>query len=105
VEYILGDNGLPIGDLWKAFHEEGVDIITEYGDHSNKLCATWTAAEVKHYNRLHFIIYHIVEQLVGNMNLASALLKHMDGEKGGAKFTTVYTRIKNIINVKSPLKH
>jgi hypothetical protein len=77
--YILGDNGLPIGwltykpsfmgtkyegnvsDLWKAWHEEGVDVITKYGEHSKKWLATWTAAEVKQYNRLRFIIDHIVE--------------------------------------------
>jgi hypothetical protein len=39
------------------------------------------------------------------MELVSATLKQMDGEKGGAKLSTVYTRIKKIIKVESPLKH
>jgi hypothetical protein len=123
MEYILGDNGLPIGwltykpsftgtthegnvsDLWKAWHEEGVDVITKYGEHSNKWHATWTAAEVNQYNRLHFIIDHILEEVGGNMDLLTATLRQMDGEKGGAKLSTVYTRIKNIIKLESPMKH
>jgi hypothetical protein len=65
VKYILGDNGLPISwinykpsfmetkyggnvsDLWKAWHEEGVDVITKCGYHSKKRRATWTAEEFK----------------------------------------------------------
>jgi hypothetical protein len=39
----------------------------------------------------------------GDMNLVSAMLKQMDGEKGGAKVYTIYTRIKKIIKVESPL--
>jgi hypothetical protein len=43
------------------------------------------------------------------MDLVSATLKHMDGEKGGekggAQLATVYTRIKKIIKVESLLKH
>jgi hypothetical protein len=63
--YILGDNGLPIGwltykpsfmetkyggnisDLCKAWHEEGVDVIKKFGEHLKNWRATWTAAEVK----------------------------------------------------------
>jgi hypothetical protein len=123
MEYILGDNGLTIGwltykpsfmetkyggnvsDLWKAWHKEGVDVITKYREHSKKWCVTWTAAEVKQYNRLCFIIDHIVEQVGGNMDLVSAMLKQMGGEKGEEKLSTVYTRIKNIIKVESTLKH
>jgi hypothetical protein len=41
----------------------------------------------------------------GNMDLVTATMKHMDGEKGGAKVSTVYTIIKKIIKVESPLKH
>jgi hypothetical protein len=41
----------------------------------------------------------------GNMDLVTATLKQMDGEKGGATFSTVYTRIKKIIKMESPLKH
>jgi hypothetical protein len=58
MQYILGDNGLPVGwltykpsfmgtkyegnvsDLWKAWHEEGVDVITKYGEHSKNWRAT-----------------------------------------------------------------
>jgi hypothetical protein len=94
-----------VSDLWKAWHKEGVDVITKCGEHSKRWCATWTAAEIKQYNRLRFIIDHIVKQLGGNMDLVNATLKQMDGEKGGAKLSTVYTRIKNIIKVESPLKH
>jgi predicted phosphodiesterase len=86
---IFGGNGLPIGwitykpsfmetkyggnvsDLWKAFHKEGVDVITRCGDHSKKWRATWTVVEAKQYNRLRFIIDHIVEQVAGNMDLVS----------------------------------
>jgi hypothetical protein len=39
------------------------------------------------------------------MDLVSATLKHMDGDKGREKVSTVYTRIKKIIKVESPLKH
>jgi hypothetical protein len=39
------------------------------------------------------------------MDLVSVTLKHMDGEKGGAKFSTAHTRIKKIIKVEPPLKH
>jgi hypothetical protein len=92
-------------DLWKAWHGEGVDVITKCGEHSKKWRATWTAAEVNQYNRLRFIIDHIVEQVGGNMDLVTAKLKQMDEEKGGATFSTVYTRIKKNIKVKSPLKH
>jgi hypothetical protein len=56
-------------------------------------------------NRLLFIFDHIVKQVGGNMDLVSETLKKIDGEKGGAKFSTVYTRIKKIIKVESPLKH
>jgi hypothetical protein len=123
MKYILGFNALPIcwltykpsfmetkyegdvSDLWKAWHEEGVDVITKYGEHSKKWRATWDAAEVKQYNRLCFIIDHIVEQVGRNMELVSATLKKMDGEKGGSKLSTVNTRIMNIIKVESPLKH
>jgi hypothetical protein len=72
---------------------------------SKKWRATWTAAEVKQYNRLRFIIDRIVEQAGGYMDLVTATLKQMDGEKGGEKMSTVYTRIKNITKVESPLKH
>jgi hypothetical protein len=83
LKYILGDNGLPIGwlnykpsfmetrhwgdvsDLWKAWHKEGVDVITKYKDHSMNWCATWKDAEVKQYNQLRFIVDHIVEKWVG----------------------------------------
>jgi hypothetical protein len=104
--YILGDNGLPIGwitykpsfmgttyegnvsDLWKAWHEEGVDVITKCGEHSKKWCATWTAAEVKQYNRLRFIIDHnIVKKVGGNMDLVTATLKQTYGEKKCPLFT------------------
>jgi hypothetical protein len=91
--------------LWKAWHEEGVDLITKCGEHSKKWHDTWTAAEVKEYNRLRFIIDHIVEQVGGNMDLVTSMLKQMDEEKGEAKFSTVSTRIKKIIKVESPLKH
>jgi hypothetical protein len=68
--YILGDNGLSIGwltykpsfmgtkyevnvsDLWKSWHQEGVDVITKCGERSKKWRATWTAADVKQYNRI-----------------------------------------------------
>jgi hypothetical protein len=54
VKYIIGDDGIPNGwlnykpslmettfggsvsDLWKAWHEEGVDVVTKYGGHSKK---------------------------------------------------------------------
>jgi hypothetical protein len=39
------------------------------------------------------------------MDLVTVTLKQIDGEKGGAKLSTVYTRIKKIIKVESPLKH
>jgi hypothetical protein len=94
-----------VSDLCKAWHEEGVDVITKCGEHSKKWRATWTAEEVNQYNRLRFIIDHIVEEVGGNMDLLPATLKQMDGEKGGAKLSTVYTRIKNIIKVESPLRH
>jgi hypothetical protein len=91
--------------LWKSWHEEGVDVIKKCGEHSKKWCAKWDDSEVKQYNRLRCIIDHIVEQVGGNMDLVSATLKQTDGEKGGAKISTVYTRIKKIIKVESPLKH
>jgi hypothetical protein len=50
-----------VSDLWKAWHEEGVDVITKCGEHLKKWRATWTAAEVKQYNWLRFTIGHIVE--------------------------------------------
>jgi hypothetical protein len=64
-----------------------------------------TAAEVKQYNRLRFIIDHIVEEVGGNTDLLTATLIQMYGEKGGAKLSTVYTRIKNIIKLESPMKY
>jgi hypothetical protein len=94
-----------VSNLWKAWREEGVDVITKYGEHSNTWCVRWAATEVKHYNRLRFIIDHIVEQVGVNMDLVNAMLKQIDGEKGGEKLYTVYTRIKEIIKVESPLKH
>jgi hypothetical protein len=81
------------------------EMYTQYGEHSKKWRATWTAAEVKQYNWLRFIIDHIVGQVGGNMDLVTATLKQMDEEKGGAKLSTVYTRIKKIIKVESNLKH
>jgi hypothetical protein len=45
-----------VSDLWKAWNEEGVDVITKCGEHLKKWRATWTAAEVNQYNRLRFII-------------------------------------------------
>jgi hypothetical protein len=118
MKYILGDHGLPIGwltykpsfigtkyegnvsNLWKSWHEEGVDVITKCGEHSKKWLATWTAAEAKKYNWQRFIIDHIVKQVGGNMNLVTATLKQMDGEKSGAKFSTVYTCPMQLVTVK-----
>jgi hypothetical protein len=91
--------------LWKAWHKEGVDVITKCGEHSKKWRATWTAAEVNQYNRLRFIIDHIVEEVGGNTDLLTATLIQMDGEKGGAKLSTVYTRIKKIIKLESPMNY
>jgi hypothetical protein len=71
-----------VSDLWKAWHEEGVYVITNNGEHSNTWRATWTAADIKQYNGLCFIIDHIVEQVGGNMDLVTATMKQMDEEKG-----------------------
>jgi hypothetical protein len=70
-----------------------------------KWCAAWTDAEMKQYNRLRFIIDHIVEYVDGNMDQVRVILQQMYGEKGGAKLSTVYIRIKKIIKVGSHLKH
>jgi hypothetical protein len=67
--------------------------------------ASWTATEVRHYNRLCFIIDHIVEKVDGNMDRVRVTLQQMDDEKGGANLSTVYTRFKNIIKVEPPLKY
>jgi hypothetical protein len=39
------------------------------------------------------------------MDQVRVTLQKMDGEKGGSKLSTVYTRIKKIINVELTLTH
>jgi hypothetical protein len=51
------------------------------------------------------LISHIVEELGGHTDLLTATLIQMDGEKCGAKLSTVYTRIKKIIKLESPMKY
>jgi hypothetical protein len=94
-----------VSDLWKAWHEEGVDVIKKCGEHWKKWRATCNTSEVNHYNRLSFIIDHIVEEVGGNTDLLTATLIQMDGEKSGVKLSTVYTRIKKIIKLESPMKY
>jgi hypothetical protein len=72
-------------DLWRAWHEEGVDVITKKEDHSMKWCASLTAVEVKWYNWSCFVTDHIVAKLDENMDQVRVTLQKMDGEKGGAK--------------------
>jgi hypothetical protein len=122
VKYTLHTNGLPCGwlglkpsfvdskcvgnlsELWKVWHEEGVDVITKCKEHSSNWRASWKPAEVKQFSRLRFIVDLTFFKAKGNMDNIPRVLQELDAEKNRVKLSTVYTRIKKHENMQSPLK-
>jgi hypothetical protein len=71
-----------VSDFWKAWHEEGVDVITKCKDHSSKWRASWKPAEVKQFSRLRFIINLAFLRAKGHMDDIPRVLQELDAEKG-----------------------
>jgi hypothetical protein len=92
-----------VSELWKAWPEEGVDVITKNKHHSEKWRAYWKPAEVKQFSCLRFIIDHILCKEEGNRDNIPRVLQELDAKKDKAKLSTVYTRIKKHEKMQSPL--
>jgi hypothetical protein len=83
--------------LWKAWHEEGVDVITKWR-------ASWKPAEVKQFSRLRSTVNLNFLKAKGSMDNIPRVLQELDAEKSKVKLSTVYTRIKKHEKMQSHLK-
>jgi hypothetical protein len=90
--------------LWKAWHEEGVGVITKCKDHAPNWRASWKPAEVKQFSCLQFSVDLTFLKAKGKMDNIPRVLQELDAEKDKVKLSTVYTRIKTHEKMQSPLK-
>jgi hypothetical protein len=67
-----------VSEFWKAWQEEGLDVITKCKDHSSKWRASWMPAEVKQFRRLHFIVDHTFLKAEGNRDNIPMVLQDLD---------------------------